>query len=490
MRSIALIALAALAACSSTKHDDAFNERVVQPEDAGSCVDCDAQAGETSSPDGSTPAQDAGSSNDSSPPSTETDIGCGGPTAPRCSEGKHCLVDSDCTVACGYAKRCVSTPSCAVHMGGDTCGAGEDCCRTLPVVGFPAPAGKVAHLDKYEITAGRVRAFLASVTTQMGGKPNVRGWINLNKPVYWNDAWSAFLPTNTSGDMMTINRLLLGDPRHDGELNPGPGVIVPPAVDGTVDLGTDFQFGAQVYADVHGNNCGLFAGSYGFPTFYYPANILTHNNEVPRASELKDVLDAKSMNCITNVMLAAFCEWDGGQLATEEIMNFVTDSPVRDISVSGCGTQHDDHGELLGNVFTNTVQAGGRCPAVNQVIATFDAGENLPVPGSPLNSHLYWFPASLVASTSDKSWQIASPGQIAADAVRISPGDEPWMDMAGNLSEAVLDGTRFGLKFRGVGYGSARSDLNTQLMPGETIPRLRRPEVKSALSGGRCMRFK
>jgi hypothetical protein len=441
------------------------------------------------------------------PDSGETDVGCGGPNAPKCGGGRNCLVDSDCTVSCNYDHVCVMAPSCKVHFGGDTCGSGEvgsagvtheSCCQSLPVAGFTDAAhpGKQVYLDKYEITAGRIRAFVTAITNQMGGKPDVKGWLVSNQPAYWNNSWSTFLPSDVEGGQITINRLLLGDPRHDGQTQEqaGPGVILPPPTDQAANLGMNHQFGAQVYTDLHGNNCGVFAGSFGFPTYYYPPSVLTKNNEVPRENAIgynsetipaQEYLDTKSMNCITNAMLAAFCVWDGGQLATAEVMNAVTESPARSQDISGCGIQYDNHGELLGNILTNTVQSGGKCPAVNTINATFDAGDNLPVPGSFLNNHVYHYP-DLGNSTSDKTWTIAAPGRVTADNVG------GWMDLAGNLNEAVLDSKTglFGLMFRGIGYGSSRSDLNATQMPGETILRLQRPEVKSALSGGRCMRFK
>lgn len=426
----------------------------------------------------------------------ETDNGCGGPWSPKCIEGQKCLLDRDCTVACNTDHICISTPSCKPHFGGSTCGKGEvgtagtiheSCCKSLEVKGFSDPdhVGKTVYLDKYEITAGRIRAFIAEVTRQMG-RPDVQLWIKANTPLVWDASWSVYLPSDVEGGTIIINRLLLGDPRHDGQTpeQAGPGVIIPPTTDQTVSLGLNRQFGGQVFADVHGNNCGTFAGAYGFPTYWYPAATMTKNGEVPR-SVTQDLLDVKAMNCITNAMLAAFCAWDGGQLATDEVLDYVTGSPERSESVSGCGSQYDNHGELLGNIFTNTVQSGGLCPDVSVINATFDAGDKLPVPGSFLNKHLYSFP-DIGAGTSDKVWQIAAPGRVIADNI------DGWMDLAGNLSEAVINRSlgRFGLKGRGIGYGSARSDLNTSLMPGESIVRLQRPEVKSALSGGRCMRFK
>ena len=54
----------------------------------------------------------------------ETDVDCGGAAAPKCASGKTCSVDADCSVGgCNYAKTCVDAPSCVGHEGGDTCGA-------------------------------------------------------------------------------------------------------------------------------------------------------------------------------------------------------------------------------------------------------------------------------------------------------------------------------------------------------------------------------
>jgi hypothetical protein len=457
----------------------------------------DASTQDSSSDSGSTPLDSSDGSTSSVSNNGETDNGCGGPSAPKCGEGKNCLVDSDCTVACNYNHVCVSAPSCRVHFGGDTCGSGEvgdkgstheTCCKTIEVSGFidQSHLGKSVYLDKYEITSGRIRAFIYDVSLKTGAVPNVKSWVAAHQPAIWNSNWNVFLPSDFESGSLTINRLLLGDPRHDGQTQAqaGPGVILPPATDQTVNVGLSHQFGGQVYADVHGNNCGTFAGAYGFPTYWYPSDVQVKNGEVPRVPT-QELLDVKSMNCVTSAMLAAFCAWDGGQLATDEVIDYVTGSPERSDDVSGCGTQYDSHGELLGNVFTNTVQSGGRCPDVAVINATFDAGDNLPVPGSPLNKHLYSYP-DVGPGTSDKVWQIAAPGRVVADNVN------GWMDLAGNLSEVVVNKStgNFGLKGRGIGYGSARSDLNATLMPGETILRIQRPEVKSALWGGRCMRFK
>ena len=48
----------------------------------------------------------------------------------------------------------------------------ESCCRTLAVPGYDDPAhpGKKVYLDKYEITAGRVRAFIEGSRESGGGR--------------------------------------------------------------------------------------------------------------------------------------------------------------------------------------------------------------------------------------------------------------------------------------------------------------------------------
>jgi hypothetical protein len=488
-------------------------------------ADCASSSGRVG-PDGSSSGASSGGINGARD-GTETDVDCGGDSAPKCAEGKSCQVDSDCEVACNYAKKCVGAPSCTPHLGGDTCGEGEvdqpgyqgeSCCRTLPVTGFTDPnhPDKIVYLDKYEITAGRVRAFIERVAAQNGGVPDVKGWIAAHRPEIWDPAWDDFLPSDYEGGTITIGRRLLGDPRPEDDNDPGPpgpGVILPPPTDEVRNLGVNYQFGSEIYVDLHGNNCGTYDGSYGFPTYWYPPELLSRDDQLPRAEGVtfsgakvsaKDLLDVKSMNCITNAMLAAFCAWDGGQLATDEVLDYVTETPTSLGNISGCGTQYDSHGNLLGNSLSGTVQTGGRCAPVSLVNATFDAGDNLPVPDSPLNIHNYHYPDTGNV-THDKSWQIAAPGRASlaagangrqADVVRLNPGDEPWMDLNGNVNEAALDMSGatftgyFALKYRGVGYGSSRSDLNMTMIKGESLLRIQRPEAKAAYTGGRCMRFR
>jgi len=507
-----LAALGVASACSDSSDDQS-------PACVGNCTAINAPDGATD-PLGNDP-EDSGPpprSDDRIKNGTETDIDCGGTNAPKCADGKGCAADSDCRVACSYAGKCIPIPSCKPHLGGDTCGKGEvgqagaeheDCCRTLPVAGYSDPRypGKQVYLDKYEITAGRVRAFVNDITAKSGGKADIRGWVVTNTPPIWNAEWNKFLPSAIDGETVRVSRLLLGDRRGFADEPPIP------ESDQDIKVSIDFQFNAQLFLYMHGNNCSTHAeNAFGFPTWFYPPDIQAKQGVdifPPRASgttpwgtivPANEGLEVKSMNCITNALLTAFCHWDGGQLATNLVLDFVTDSPDWLRDDAGCGSQNAENPPA-----SDSATKGGRCADLAKINAAFDAGGTLPIVGSPLNFSNYVFPDFPVGTVHDKAWEISAPGRgsLAAggdqvDTVRINPGDEPWMDLAGNLSEAVLtmDGAKFsgkfGLKYRGIGYQSARSELNMNAAwEGEGgLRRIERPEARAGFAGGRCMRFK
>ena len=531
MRSVAVMTTLVMLGCS-------VHHSSVGGNDAGNNAEND--AGNDKTVNLTNNDNDAGVSNNEVPTAsdgikngTETDIDCGGGNAPACNIGKSCLVHNDClTDACNYQGKCVESKSCVGQFGGDTCGSGEvgdpnsnheSCCRSLPVSGYvdPTRPNKTVYLDRYEITAGRMRAFVNFVINEMG-KPDFKGWVQKHRPAIWNDSWTQFLPSDYEGDSITIDKLLAGDPRHYGQTQDqaGPGIIIPPTTDPTISTGLNHQFNGEVFAELHGSNCGTYDGSFGFPTFWYPDDVLTEVGEVPRANPLdangnqinaQNALDTKSMNCATNLMFQLFCSFDNAELATSEVLDYITDSPVdRPLNVSGCGVQSDNHGDLLSNILTTSVFVGGRCVDAYSGLANlfFDAGQALPVPGSALNTNFYHYP-DLGNSTSDKSWVVAAPGRMTGDIVRVLPSDEGWKDIAGNLTETVLETVngsftgKFAIRGRGVGFGSERSDLNTLQLPAlvgptlsipdtvdQGILRVQRAEVKSGLVGSRCVRFK
>lgn len=354
----------------------------------------------------------------------ESDVDCGGDTtgAPRCATGKACSAHKDCeSGGCDYKKKCVEVRSCTAHFGGDTCGAGEvgsgeenheTCCRSLEVAGFEdsdAP-GKKVYLDKYEVTAGRVRAFVEQLTAQYG-KPNIKRWVTENQPEGWDPDWTQYLASAEDGEEISVG-----------------------------NVGTNYAFGGALYIYVHGHNCFQGAGSFGFPTYWYPDDVMKNENAgLPRAAT-KDQLDVKSMTCIPNVVLAAFCAWDGGRLASAEVLNAATDN-------------------------------GRSLPPQGQANVTVDSGtDNGP----------YHFP-DLDGANHEGVSRIAAPGRMTGDAVS-SEGGESWMDLRGNLNEVARSGGGFALLYQGIGASSAHALQNNSAIP--------LPYYKAGYSGGRCMRYR
>jgi hypothetical protein len=215
----------------------------------------------------------------------ESDVDCGGSTAPRCKVEQACKVHADCASdGCSYLGRCALARSCAVRHGGDTCGAGvagadrdpaspagaaaeESCCVSLPV---PLPDGKTVNVDKYLVTAGRMRAFVERTNG------NLRKWIEDTKPKeWWQPEWTAYLPSSVE--------------EVHAKLGPYP-------ADGFTRQG-----------------CVMAPGGGGARTYWQPPGNADYPDE--KQSYAKDVLDDKALNCVELFMLAAFCLWDGGHLA-------------------------------------------------------------------------------------------------------------------------------------------------------------------------------
>ncbi len=212
----------------------------------------------------------------------ETDVDCGGASAPKCAAGKLCAKADDCTSGACPSGTCASGKSCRAHFGGDTCGPGEvddparkheDCCLSVR----PGPEADY-RLDKYLVTAGRMRAFVESVG------PDVRGWARANRPLLppeWAETWDASLPANE--------------------------------VDVVQMLGTGQ--GTAAYWNAPGRANGCYAKGMGAPTYWHPEDKLAQYAGDER-QWTKDELDTKTMNCAPRALFAAFCAWDGGRLPT------------------------------------------------------------------------------------------------------------------------------------------------------------------------------
>jgi len=221
----------------------------------------------------------------------ETDVDCGGAKAPKCALGKACKAHDDCgSDACSYEKKCVEHKGCTAHFGGDTCGAGEtgaadakheSCCTTVSVTDRPANQGGPFEIDKYHVTAGRMRAFIERYNGDL------QSWAKTG-PKGWDDSWTSKLPSSMA-EALTA----LGPSRKRGcnVVYQGGRTYWQDAVDGNPEEKSDFS---------------------------------------------KDVLDEKALNCVTWTMAQAVCHWDGGRLATGAELAWVFENRGR----AGGSTQY------------------------------------------------------------------------------------------------------------------------------------------------------
>ena len=449
---------------------------------------------------------------------SETDVDCGGNVAAagfkKCAEDKSCLADTDCTGACktfGAAKKCIDAPSCKPHFGGDTCGdvdpvKQESCCKSLLVNGYtdpvmPAGTTKV-YVDKYEITAGRMRAFVDAMAALNGGVPKIKSYTAAHRPARWNAGWESALPDAMTGTMATFSTMSptpagnLVNPGQDQYLANKPTQSSWSVASGNwqIDIGlvralnsphffpeyvTSGSWPAPDYAASHDLNCSNTAGSYGYSTYYFDTATIaaaTGEANVLGKSFSQQVMDEKALNCTPFGLYAAFCAWDGGQLMTGEVFDHLAGGPVV-IPASG-GTAPYNYvtvpNEQPRMTPGKTLCGGAGAP---NTLNTFSDGTQAcynvwfaPLP--PGNDHSH-----------DGSARIAPPGRVPADVVKVVATDEGWRDLKGNLVEAVLrpgETARFDYRGFGVSYGSIIHHRNQQTSP----------RMKGGSFGARCMRFK
>ncbi|MFO0644493.1 MAG: hypothetical protein U0183_35065 [Polyangiaceae bacterium] len=255
----------------------------------------------------------------------ETDVDCGGATCAGCGMGQACLTGSDCaSQGCNYNKVCAAGRSCVAHYGGDTCGAGgeggigaeawEDCCTTAPVT----VGGNTVQLDKYQVTAGRMRVFLESIGYDVRGfvqgaraagkVPVIPG--NAAGRTVLEPSWDLYLPTSFNGDNGAGE--LSGCAQRDCTGGTNPNCTCTP--------GTDFRgvytaarrhIGGFIFNGNAQTSTGCFAGAPG--THAYRFNTVDEGI-APEFDQ--NVYDTKSMQCVDYLVAQAFCVWDGGRLET------------------------------------------------------------------------------------------------------------------------------------------------------------------------------
>jgi hypothetical protein len=424
----------------------------------------------------------------------QTDIDCGGAQSPPCDWGQGCLFDRDCgpTGKCGADKKCLIGPSCNVVHGGTTCGTGEfgeagkkheTCCKSLLVEGFTDSKnpGKLVYVDKYEITAGRMRAFLDTLAADPANdkRPDVKAWVTAHTPSRWNKDWTDFMAEGWEEGSLnfTVGTSLNYPDEAQMAANP-PNPTSFQIIPGTYPLETGLfnQLGSphffpefqqttepKDYAATHNLNCVNNNGSFGFSTFWFDAATQQNaSGSLPKAYS-KDEMDEKALNCTPFGLFAAFCAWDGGQLLTDEAFDFIAG-----------GTWPTNPAEATATPPPRLTGSNTSCgPDGTSLITGGDSTVTCEA--------VYAFPDPAKGGDFDASWRVAPPGRVATDTVAINAGDEPWHDLKGNLNEGVLrkDG-QFTFRGYGIGWSSIQAH-RTQ----ETTPRM-----KAGSFGARCMRFR
>jgi formylglycine-generating enzyme required for sulfatase activity len=335
----------------------------------------------------------------------ETDVDCGGasPTAPRCAAGKGCLTGSDCVTETCREGVCAQARSCAQVNGGATCGPGEvgspdavheDCCTALEVP-RPAADGGPFMMDKYLITAGRMRVFLEAVSY------DVRGWIASHRPGWWKgtgtSTWDALLPTNAD------------------------------------------EFLSMMTTGGSGCYIGAAQGQRGAPAFWVSAaDLVRVVGGAPRKLTQAE-LDTKVMNCFRAPLFHALCAYDGGRLPSrnEWIAARTVNGVVRPYPWGSNGTDADRRARAVYDF--DYFWPSKPAPSDN------DQGGYLAAPGRfPLGNGPYGH-ADLLGSVENMGSQPATGGGVKGDG---------WFQFS--FQEAEQPTHPYGQQIVGFGSGDYR----------------------------------
>jgi hypothetical protein len=328
------------------------------------------------------------------------------------SIGAGCNQDSECnSKVCGVAHKCVLFPSCRPSNGSapgiDSCGAAEpgndSCCTSLTL-----PKTTTRTLDKYEITAGRMRAFMAALPDG-----NVRKWVK---------DYAAAHPDSQLGKLQKDFPAANGYsayvdlfPDHTGDKSDN--TIL------TLWLGAFPEDAINRF-----DGCYLNADGYGASTYWQDPTLLKPFG-IGKAGDGKRPVtqaqaDEKPLNCAPAAMLAAFCAWDGGELAEPsdywEIWRHDQQTISPTLKFTPPWATIVPYGEFnWGN---------GHIVTCNGYPGCTDGVANV----------FYSFPKGIDPAVDDAP-QIGAPGRFPKDVTKAtSPdGNVGWYDVGGNLLEAA-----------------------------------------------------
>jgi hypothetical protein len=429
---------------------------------------------------------------------TETDVDCGGGGAtPACKGGKVCVLNADCmSTTCNYAGKCAHARSCKTHFGGDTCGKGEvgqagavheDCCTSIPL------PDNTVRMDKYEITAGRMREFI----TATGGQ--VRQWVDLHRPETIGQIPDAMLPYLPEGNEIPVRSITKCDAASQN------------CVTTNQRFGIYEHLGLTTFMPDRpcancGQGCWIGAGAdqIGHNTYWWPDSLKGKWGTVNRTFD-QNTLDVKSLNCTPQLLLAAFCAWDGGRLPTwnELGSNSVNSAWGNQSYPWGTASPNDTLPGAPGRVSYYSgpgVAQGNGYPGdasyflVRMPSNYADAAQWNTTNFNP-NYHPSWpwvryaWPV-IAATTNDTAFLVAAPGRFLNDYRQVGANaGEGYHDVGGNLLEATGDQSAtddanhngwprvrwVGGSFEGHGVGRANHNLSVLTKYGKQGARCVRP---------------
>jgi hypothetical protein len=397
---------------------------------------------------------------------TDKDCGSGGTgendNALPCATGLKCVSHTDCVAdGCNYKGICIAEPSCAQHSGGDTCGAGEidettnteetgsaheSCCASLPL------PGQATRLDKYEITAGRMREFVNRTGGNIAGfwSSLVAAGANTTAIGQIRSQDVQYLPT--ANDAPTIGSFKWNDQPTEGSVQQETGLT----------LGLYTHIGsAIIFSDEPSVLQGCYigqpgSGSYGHPTYWWDSATMSEQFGAGPHGFTQAQLDEKSLNCVTQMMLVAFCAWDGGHLASSAELNAAwtgtypwgaspayTDTSTTTVPGRvnpsydpGTGTLTTNSG--IWSVLMPLNNGAADVTSVNLLAPQYNLTNwNPAYPTIPTSLRYYWPPIDPAqwGNQVDEAYEIAAPGRFTHD-VAVS-GATGWYDLGGNLIEAT-----------------------------------------------------
>lgn len=351
-----------------------------------------------------------------SPSLGETAIDCGGPDAVadpavRCENAIACMVDTDCkSSACSpKTSTCVAALSCAIPTGAsvsgiETCGAGEtgapgatgdSCCASLPL-----PVTTTRRLDKYEITAGRIRRFVQAVTATYG-EANIRDWAK------------TYAAANPGSQLEQIDTSF-----------PGLFDILPNTAAPAARLSLVTALGLFAVDPINTlDGCYVANGAEGHSTYHW--NAATRSVfRLPARVHSQATLDEKPINCTMSLMYMAFCAWDGGELARMTDYREVWGNNPQNIAAGNIYVPWETLLPIGQFNYRNGQHGGFAC--VNGW------------PGCVANQPVFYsFPTrnadnSLINLANDSSPLLSAPGRFALDVTRaVSGNGEGWYDVGG-----------------------------------------------------------